>query len=301
MENKINIAKLLEDCPNGMELDCTMYDSVTLLSVNDNENITFPIRVLREDGHCIALTKYGQYTDADFAKCVIFPKGKTTWEGFQIPFKDGDIVATSSGTWIGITTGGKSCEFMPTYCVIKGDGKFEAYLDKKETWQFFRFATEEEKQKLFQAIKNNGYKWNEETKTLEKLVEPRFKIGNRIKSKINQYEYTIIDITKNNYIVRYKTDEFNYHVSFYDEDNYDLIPDKFDITKLKPFDRVLCRNKDNEVWTANIYSHYDSKSDSPFTCIGWVELNAYITCIPYIGNEHLLGTTNDCDEYFKNW
>ena len=25
-----------------------------------------------------------------------------------------------------------------------------------------RFATEKEKEKLFQAIKNNGYKWNEE-------------------------------------------------------------------------------------------------------------------------------------------
>ena len=24
-------------------------------------------------------------------------------------------------------------------------------------------------------------------------------------------------------------------------------------------------------------------------------------CIPYKGNEHLLGTTNDCDEFYKNW
>lgn len=32
-----------------------------------------------------------------------------------------------------------------------------------------RFATEEEKQKLFDAIKVNGYKWNAETKTLEKI------------------------------------------------------------------------------------------------------------------------------------
>ena len=37
-----------------------------------------------------------------------------------------------------------------------------------------RFATEEEKQKLFKAIKDNGYKWNAETKTLEKLVKPKF-------------------------------------------------------------------------------------------------------------------------------
>ena len=37
-----------------------------------------------------------------------------------------------------------------------------------------RFATEEEKQKLFKAIKDNGYEWNAETKTLKKLVKPKF-------------------------------------------------------------------------------------------------------------------------------
>ena len=24
-------------------------------------------------------------------------------------------------------------------------------------------------------------------------------------------------------------------------------------------------------------------------------------CIPYEGNEHLRGTTNDCDDYYKTW
>lgn len=169
MEQKINIAEILKDCPKGMELDCVMFENVTFEGIKHDE---YPIIVkIKEPPMALSLTKTGGWNLYNSAKCVIFPKGKTTWEGFQIPFKDGDIVATSSGTWIGITTGGKSCEFMPTYCVIKGDGKFEAYLDKKETWQFFRFATEEEKQKLFQAIKDNGYKWNPETKTLEKLAE----------------------------------------------------------------------------------------------------------------------------------
>ena len=89
---KINIAKLLKDCPKGMELDCTMYNRVTLLDV-DKKDVLFPIRVLRPDGRPITLTKYGQYMDGDFAKCVIFPKGKTTWKGFVPPckFKDDRI------------------------------------------------------------------------------------------------------------------------------------------------------------------------------------------------------------------
>ena len=34
------------------------------------------------------------------SKCVIFPKGKTTWEGFVPPckFKDGDILTTNLGS-----------------------------------------------------------------------------------------------------------------------------------------------------------------------------------------------------------
>ena len=29
--------------------------------------------------------------------------------------------------------------------------------------------------------------------------------------------------------------------------------------------------------------------------------NKYKQCIPYEGNEHLLGTTDDCDDYYKTW
>ena len=45
---KINLVELLKDCPKGMELDCTMYNKVTLLNVNI-EDTCFPIRVKRED------------------------------------------------------------------------------------------------------------------------------------------------------------------------------------------------------------------------------------------------------------
>jgi hypothetical protein len=30
-------------------------------------------------------------------------------------------------------------------------------------------------------------------------------------------------------------------------------------------------------------------------------LAEYKQCIPYEGNEHLLGTTNDCDNFYKTW
>ena len=89
---KINIAELLKDCPQGMELACTMYDNIELNYVLEGN--AYPIKVQTPDGQ-ISLNKYGCYSNNEHAKCVIFPKGKTTWEGFVPPckFKEGDIIS----------------------------------------------------------------------------------------------------------------------------------------------------------------------------------------------------------------
>ena len=55
----------------------------------------------------------------------------------------------------------------------------------------------------------------------------------------------------------------------------------------KPFDKVLVRNYDDMVWSANYFSHYKDNNGYHYVCID----NSYIFCIPYEGNEHLLGTT----------
>lgn len=298
---KINIAELLKDCPTGMELDCTMYDNVTLIQVRE-DNI-YPIKIETPDGSTV-LTKYGGVSYNKLSKCIIFPKGETTWEGFVPPceFKEGDIVATTNGLWIGITTGGKSGESIPTYCVTTGTDGFEAYFNYREKWKFQRLATEEEKQKLFDAIKDNGYKWNPETKTLEKLPEPKFKDGDRVVKKG--------DISTPVSIVRVG-DKYYYHYSntegtiglfpIAEQDDWELVSNKFDINTLKPFDKVLVRhNKDNK-WCGSFFSHIDGNFHSH--CYKYVTIagKSYPMCIPYEGNKHLLGTTNDCDEYFKNW
>ena len=49
------------------------------------------------------------------------------------------------------------------------------------------------------------------------------------------------------------------------------------------------------------FYHCANNSDRPYVCIGTEGINEYKQCIPYNGNEHLLGTTNECDEYYKNW
>lgn len=182
MNENLNLVEILKDCPKGMELDCTMFDNATFDGIIENR--LYPIKVDVGDGITMMLTKYGQYMDDDFAKCIIFPKGETTWEGFVPPceFKDGDILSYQCGTLqnrtIYIYRYHK--RFNTSYYVALSGDDNEFRIDNTGKWALngyndtARFATEEEKQKLFKAIKDNGYKWNAETKTLEKLVRPKF-------------------------------------------------------------------------------------------------------------------------------
>ena len=85
MENKINIAELLKDCPNGMELDCTMYQDVYFDYI-DELNIIHCYIQGNNSKVGISFNKFGCYSELNQAKCVIFPKGKTTWEEFGVHY-----------------------------------------------------------------------------------------------------------------------------------------------------------------------------------------------------------------------
>lgn len=55
----------------------------------------------------------------------------------------------------------------------------------------------------------------------------------------------------------------------------------------KPFQKVLVRDDKDDVWKADYFSHYEEDDESlPYICVG----SLYKLCIPYEGNEHLLGT-----------
>ena len=59
--------------------------------------------------------------------------------------------------------------------------------------------------------------------------------------------------------------------------------------ELKPFDKVLVRNNDAEIWIATLFGFYDKEFEN-YVCLG----DVFDKCIPY--NEetkHLLGTTDE--------
>lgn len=65
----------------------------------------------------------------------------------------------------------------------------------------------------------------------------------------------------------------------------DQASDQKQKAELKPFDKVLVRDMDDEVWKGDLFSHLGDRG--VFVC----HFTWWKQCIPYEGNEHLLGTT----------
>ena len=72
----------------------------------------------------------------------------------------------------------------------------------------------------------------------------------------------------------------------------------YDIKNFKPKQWVLVRDDDEWEWGLTRFSHLSNGSVSLFVCINGA---SFQQCIPYDGNEHLLGTTDMCPEKYINW
>lgn len=143
-------------------------------------------------------------------------------------------------------------------------------------------------------METKGFVWNVETKTLDRLNGYKFKVGDKIRNKTSLKEFEIQEIKWDRYIL--KNDNY---IAIGDEGWYELVIDKFDISKLIPFEsRVLVRNANNKVWRPTIFGCYMKDKYEPFYVLGGT---GWKQCIPYEDNQHLLGKTDDCNEYYKTW
>lgn len=288
---KINIAELLQKCPKGMELYSPICGDCRLIKIYTGLGFD----VINDTDEVFNFSYDGRYHLN--GECCIFPsKENRDWSKFQRPFKDGDVLYTVTGEGeyrlcmvdciIGDTLYTKvSCSCNGHFlCTCEAQFNIEELV-------VMRLATEEEKQKLFDVIKANGYKWNAETKTLEKLIEPKFKVGDKIKIVHKEdYRYIITQVTDTHYTIRETDEGFLYTEPITEDENWELVSNKFDITTLKPFDKVLVRDSDKDMWCASIFSH--TWKDKYF-CVGaW-----HNQCISYEANKELLGTTHNPEEY----
>ena len=75
--------------------------------------------------------------------------------------------------------------------------------------------------------------------------------------------------------------------------------EKFDPNTLKPFDKVLVKLSNDDVWLADFFSYYDKlEKYMKYVCV--THLAVY--CIPYNDDtKHLLGTNKEAPEFYKYW
>ena len=73
---------------------------------------------------------------------------------------------------------------------------------------------------------------------------------------------------------------------------------KFNIKTLQPFDKVLVRDYPIDKWGCDFFSYIDNMMLFPIMGGGLM----HKMCIPYNDDtKHLIGTNNDCPEYYKWW
>lgn len=73
---------------------------------------------------------------------------------------------------------------------------------------------------------------------------------------------------------------------------------KFDPKTLKPFDKVLVRDKSCYNWMCELFSYIKTESEFKYWCIS----NGYKYCIPYNDDtKHLVGTSDEAPESYRYW
>ena len=74
--------------------------------------------------------------------------------------------------------------------------------------------------------------------------------------------------------------------------------EKFDSKTLKPFDKVLVRDKSCYNWMCELFSYIKTESEFKYWCIS----NCYKYCIPYNDDtKHLVGTTEEAPKFYRYW
>ncbi len=142
--------------------------------------------------------------------------------------KDGDVIFYDEG-WICIF----KCIhgiWYSSYCFITDDGEFHTGYERHAVDSTIHGnahpATKEQRDALIKAMNDAGYEWDAEKKELKKLVEPKFKVGDKIVNVFMRYRGTlgtIFEITDDKYIF---TD--GRYILISNQDSWDLVSNRFD-------------------------------------------------------------------------
>lgn len=321
MEEKINIAEILKNKPQGIKL----YDLLRNIDVELDKVHTTNVGTYIEctSTNDVGSTLLFDYSELGTEKCwldglqILLPsKGMRDWEKFS--WKRGDVLISDCG-FVCIFKEWASDDYTKfNGCYFDGmpNAKTAKYskLDNNTAYGYIR------------KLENRcGGKLNLETLKIEKQLE--FKDGDVLfvrcedgdfieifkysKRNGDLYDHAslttktqALDISGKYRICKDEITEIRLATEEEKQQLFSALAKKgkaWDAEKkqivdlkpkceFKPFDKVLGRNEKDDVWEAELFSHYREESQYPFRCIGFSRKY----CIPY--NEetaHLLGTTDD--------
>lgn len=311
MEEKINVAGILKDRPQGTKL----YD---LLRNIDVELYRVHLTVAGDYIECISTNEVGSTLMFDYSKLgtekcwldglqILLPsKGMRDWEKFS--WEKGDVLISDCG-FVCIFKEWASDDYTKfNGCYFDGmpNAKTAKYskLDNNTAYGYIR----ELERKL-------GGKLNLETLEIEP-AQPEFKDGDivvygksvAICRKI--YKHTLsfyvslnemfgllfADEVESSEEYRFATEEEKKQLfdalakeaKGWDAEKKQIVDLKPKV-ELKPFDKVLIRDDEDHPWRVSLFGYKDANS---YYCCNGCTWNQ---CIPYEGNEHLLGTTKDVE------
>lgn len=318
MEVKINIVEILKDKPQGIKLYSSACGKCKLEEVDDK---SFKISFYNSkfgfmNGGEGYLDKNGKLYDD--GECVVFPsKEMRDWEKFS--WKKGDVLVSKDNVYIifekfedDTYTRFKGKHYLWKECNVEDYNKEET----KMLTSVFEKAADDVAQTYIKTIEEDlDGKLNLETLEIEKQLE--FKDGDIVvygKSVAicrRIYKHTLSFYVSLNEMVgllfadevesseeyRFATDEDKQQLfdalakegKAWDAEKKQIVDIKKE-HQFKPFEKVLVRDSYNDMWRASFFSHI-KEDDGRYVTTGLT----WKFCIPYIGNESLVGTTKDVE------
>ena len=325
MEAKINVAEILKDKPQGIKL----YDLLRNIGVELDKVNTTDVGTYIE---CTSTNEVGSTLLFDYSKLgtedswleglqILLPsKEMRDWSKFA--WKKGDLLINSCGL---------QCIFKEwasdDYTKFNGcySNSRDGYEDvsNAETAKFDKLDNNIAYGYVREIERKLGGILNLETLEIEK-AQPEFKDGDIVVAEEDNYYDKVIFIAAikddivSKALINVRYEDYDVHYNEYrfgrnrslrlatDSEKQQLfsalanegkawdaekkqVVDLKPKVELKPFDRVLVRDFSKDKWSISFFSF---KKEDCYVCINHCSWNQ---CIPYIGNESLLGTTKDVE------
>ena len=284
----MSLIEILKKCPKGMKLYSPIYGEMEFRGIIEHSG---SINCHTSKGASHYFFPDGKYEPE--GECVLFPsKKQRDWNDFMVPFKDGDIIIRNDlvmgsnyrNIAIFSNYNANTINRMTVHCQMNGANEFKTKMCVcHKDW---RLANAEEIQHFFTRMRESGYDFKD-----GKLITlPKFKVGDTITN--STYTFKILHIDDTYY---YEDTGITINrIRIQEQDKWKI--KKFDISSLKPYDKVLVKNGDG-CWYPTLVSYVDSSRE--VYLIDTTDRAEYV--IPFEGNEHLIGKFDDPDPYYITW